>query len=415
MINIKRKKDCVGCDACVQICPKQCITMVEDDQGFSYPSVDLKQCIDCGLCEKVCPVINQSSEEKPINVYAAINNNNFVLSQSSSGGVFYALAKAVIDDGGVVFGARFDKNWMVIHDYTEVTEGIGDFQTSKYVQSKVGESYKKAKEFLNCGRRVLFSGTPCQIAGLGRYLKKDYGSQLLKVDFVCHGVPSPGIWRTYIDSVTRLIAAKNNTAFQYELSGGKPAITRINFRDKRLGWKKFGFSVQAEVCNGDKKPYFQSTFNKSEEKEVLFEPYYDNIYMLGFLRDLYLRPACYSCPAKCGKSHSDLTLADFWGIENTYPELYTDKGVSLVLVNTVWGANNLHSLPILVSEVTYEDGLANNPAIEKSAIMPNKYNYFWKTYHKCGLLAINKTLNPNFSKKVYWKLGRIVEKMLKIH
>ena len=175
MIDIIDKKDCVGCNACVQRCPKQCITMHEDEQGFLYPKVDLSLCIHCDLCEKVCPIINQAQPREPLETFAAKNPDDKVRMTSSSGGIFFALAKNIIEEGGVVFGAKFNENWEVVHDYAETLEGVKAFQGSKYVQSRIGDTFRQAEEFLKAGRKVMFTGTPCQIAALGLFLRKDFG------------------------------------------------------------------------------------------------------------------------------------------------------------------------------------------------------------------------------------------------
>ena len=200
MISIKDKKKCCGCSACVQRCPKQCINFREDNEGFRYPYIDTDKCINCGLCEKVCPIINQYNEKVPTKVYAAINTNEKIRMQSSSGGIFTYIATKVIEEKGVVFGARFDKNWEVKHDFTENIEGLSAFRGSKYMQSRIEDNYLKVEKFLKDGRKVLFSGTPCQIAGLKRYLKKNY-ENLLTIDIICHGVPSPKIWRLYLNEI----------------------------------------------------------------------------------------------------------------------------------------------------------------------------------------------------------------------
>lgn len=170
MIEIVEKSDCVGCEACVQRCPKQCIVMKEDAEGFLYPQIDIEKCIDCGLCERVCPVINQGEPRKPLVAYAAKNQDESVRLSSSSGGVFTALAEYVIAQGGVVFGARFDESWNVVHDYVETIEGLSAFRGAKYVQSRIGQSFLRAETFLKQGRMVLFSGLPCQITGLKKIL-----------------------------------------------------------------------------------------------------------------------------------------------------------------------------------------------------------------------------------------------------
>ncbi len=200
MINIIDKQDCCGCWACVQVCPRQCISMHEDEEGFLYPKVDVSACMACGLCDKVCPEINQSKPKRPQNVYAAINPDNAIREQSSSGGIFTMLAERTIESGGVVFGARFDEKWDVVHDYTETVDGLAAFRGSKYVQSRIGECYRQAGQFLKAGREVMFSGTPCQIAGLKKYLQREYDN-LLAVDVVCHGVPSPKVRRVYLKDI----------------------------------------------------------------------------------------------------------------------------------------------------------------------------------------------------------------------
>ena len=200
MIEIRDKHACCGCEACVQICPKQCISFEEDAEGFRYPSIDRTICIDCGLCEKVCPVLNQSVPMMPLVVYAAQNKNKEELLHSSSGGIFILLAKEILKKNGVVFGAKFDDKWNVVHAFAESEETVKAFMGSKYVQSRIGNTYSEAKKFLDSGRQVLFSGTPCQIVGLKRYLRKDYDN-LLTVDIICHGVPSPKAWHRYLDEI----------------------------------------------------------------------------------------------------------------------------------------------------------------------------------------------------------------------
>lgn len=190
MIIITDKHNSCGCGACVQRCPRQCITMHSDKEGFAYPVVDTKLCTNCGLCEMVCPVINQQPEQAPIATYAAINSDQAVREESSSGGIFTLLAEETINNGVVVFGAAFNDKWQVAHTYANEINDIKKFRGSKYVQSDICGSYSVAEKFLKEGKEVLFSGTPCQIAGLKRFLRKEY-KNLKTIDFICHGVPSP--------------------------------------------------------------------------------------------------------------------------------------------------------------------------------------------------------------------------------
>lgn len=378
MINIAVKSKCTGCSACVQKCPKQCISLEEDSEGFRYPKVKLSVCIDCGLCEKVCPVLQQDKPRNPEIVYAAKNSNLSTRLASSSGGIFALLAETILRQNGVVFGARFDKEWNVIHDYTESLNGLSVYLGSKYVQSKIGNTYKQAELFLKEGRKVLFSGTPCQIVGLKKYLRKDYDT-LLTVDFVCHGVPSPMIWRDYLNEKIRPLGVDGRNMVSQLSLKDLPVITGISFRDKRYGWKKFGFSVRAKSASkADKNLVSQSV--EVTDKTLLYEPHKANLYMKGFLKNLYLRPSCYACPAKCGKSGADYTLADFWGASTYVGDFDDDKGLSAVLVykNKV----NIESLDMAFKVVGLNDILSQNPAVIKSSRMKGGRDQFFQHYNR---------------------------------
>ena len=347
MIDIKNKQDCCGCSACAQRCPKQCISMQMDNEGFLYPQVDISKCIDCHLCEKVCPVINQYEARTPLNVYAAKNSDDEVRHQSSSGGIFTLLAEQTIKDGGVVFGACWDKEWNVKHDCVDNISDLYRFRSSKYLQSVIGDSYLKAEHFLKTGRKVMFTGTPCQIAGIKHFLRKEYDN-LLTVEVICHSVPSPGVWQQYL--TTRLHTLKWN----------KSDIRNISFRDKKTGWKTYSFVIENE--NGN----------------ILTELSSKNAFMRGFLADLYTRPSCHACPAKQLRSGSDITLGDFWGIESLMPEIDDDKGVSAIIVNTDKGKQVLHNINVELHEVQYNELTTRNPALVKSFHKTPKRTEFFK-------------------------------------
>lgn len=344
MIEITRKEDCAGCWACVQRCPKRCISMHEDNEGFLYPTADAALCIDCGLCEKVCPVINQAEKREPKAAYAATNREDAIRLKSSSGGIFSALSEEVVRQGGVVFGARFDKQWEVVHDWADTSEKLTPFRCSKYVQSRIGDSYVQAEKFLKEGRTVLFSGTPCQIAGLRLFLRKTY-ENLLLVDIICHGVPSPGVWRDYLNA-----ELKHRCGFE-----STSAITSISFRDKSTGWKSYSFTYTVKTPSGG-------------ELRVS-EPGSRNTFMRGFLMDLYLRPSCDACPAKHLKSGSDLTLGDYWGLEQTHPELDDNKGMCALMVNTGKGARWVAEISgtMQLTSTPFSDIARYNPSLFHSS------------------------------------------------
>lgn len=346
MITITDKSQCCGCSACVQRCPKQCITMAEDNEGFLYPQVDTSKCVDCHLCEKVCPVISQDEARTPLEVYAAKNSDDDIRLKSSSGGIFTLLAEQTIKGGGVVFGACWDKDWNVKHDYIDNISDLQRFRSSKYLQSVIGDNYLKAEQFLKTGRKVMFTGTPCQIAGLKHFLRKEYDN-LLAVEIICHSVPSPGVWQQYL--TTRLHTLKWN----------KSDIRNISFRDKKTGWKTYSFVIENKDGN---------SFIELSSK---------NAFMRGFLADLYTRPSCHACPAKQLRSGSDLTLGDFWGIESLMPEIDDDKGVSAIIVNSDKGKQVLHNINVELYEVQYDELTTRNPALVKSfPITPKRIEFF---------------------------------------
>lgn len=336
MIQITDKKRCCGCSACATRCPRHCITMNVDAEGFFYPEVNEAECIQCGLCEKACPFIEQNEPRYPLSVYAAKNKDEETVRQSSSGGVFTALAEQVISKGGVVFGVRFDKSWQAVFDHTDDIEGLSAFRGSKYVQANVGNAFAEARDFLKAGRQVLFSGTPCQVAALHRFLQRDYDN-LLTVDFICHGVPSPKVWQRYLKEITQ---------------NARHAISDIQFRNKQDGWKRFNFVIDYDEASDH---YHLSSWHK------------ENHYMRIFLNDVILRPSCYDCNAKGGRSGSDMTIADFWGIAHWHPELDDDKGINALLINTSKGTAFLNQCELNKWESSREKVLSSNPALIRSA------------------------------------------------
>ena len=399
MINIVNKSFCCGCAACVQICPKKCISLTEDKEGFLYPIVDKAICIDCGLCEKVCPYLTEGIERNPKVVYAAKHSNEDIRLHSSSGGVFTLLAEKIINDGGVVFGVRFDDKWEVEFAYSETIDGLSVFRGSKYVQARVGNAFIDAERFLKDGRKVLFSGTPCQVKGLLQYLRKGY-ENLLTVDFVCHGVPSPKVWRLYLKEEVKKLARQGDAGKNTVLSSKiMPTIKGISFRDKSSGWKKYSFALK-----------LTKVLAEGEKNSVLHtNKFYENPFMQAFLSDLILRPSCYKCPAKSGKSGSDITIGDFWGIEHIKPEIDDDKGVSLVMVHNEDKINSIKSIE--KSGVAYGDAVKYNPAVVKSVGYPIYRNLFFRILSKTGIFSHSldacQSMNPikRARRVIFRKLG----------
>ena len=325
-INDILKSECTGCCACFSICPVRCIEMIEDNEGFQYPVIDEKKCVKCLKCKNICPLFFNQRTIYPLHMYAAKNNDEEIRKNSSSGGVFSLFAENTIKKEGIIFGARFNGSWEVVHDCTETIEGLKEFYGSKYVASIIGDTYKKTKEFLENDKDVLFSGTPCQIAGLKSFLQKDYNN-LICIDFICHGVPSPLVWREYLKELITLNLSHK--------------IHKINFRDKKTGWKNFSTSFEF--------------YDKEDNIYILSESHFENTYFTGFLCDIYLRPSCYNCPVKPLKSGADITIGDYWGIENILPKYDDNMGVSIILINTNNGLKYFENLSLNYIETTNKD------------------------------------------------------------
>ena len=382
MISITEKENCTGCYACKNICPQGCINLKNDSEGFWYPQVNTDLCNDCGLCEKVCPILHKRYIDNAPKAYACYSKNEKIRLESSSGGIFTLIAEQVIDKSGVVFGARFDDGFNVIHDYVESKADLKEFRGSKYVQSKIGDTYKQVKYFLNQGKLVLFSGTPCQIAGLKSFLQKEYDN-LLCIDIVCHGVPSPKVWERYI-------------SYQENRTGA--SVKRIAFRRKDEGWKRFCVSF---LFNNDTE--YLETFKK-------------DLYMQAFLKNICLRPSCYACNFKTLHRQSDITLADFWGIQNLLPEMDDDKGISLVFINSARGESVFEQIKdkIFYKEVDINEAVAYNlAAIESVEKNPKRDKFFEELDQLPFDELVKKYCSDGISVKVKRKLKITVRSILK--
>ena len=382
MINIDDKTICSGCSACVNLCPQKCMFMETDKMGFSYPVVNIIKCVDCGLCEKICPGLKKVADgkNKQLIVYAAQNTDEKMRMASSSGGLFATFAQYIISQGGVVFGAAFNNTFRSVHHIAvQTTQELYKVQGSKYVQSDVESSYRLARDFLDQGKKVLFSGTLCQIEGLKAFLHKEY-ENLYLLDIVCYGVPSPGVWNEYVDFLEKKYHGRT---------------IGVAFRDKRKGWKDYVVSIKFD--NG--KEYINS---RSED-----------LYMRGFLHDYYLRPACYQCNFKSLNRGSDITLGDLWGIEKIVPKLDDDKGTSLVMISSAKGKELFENVVsnIVCQTVLIEDVVKYNPAIENNFhSLDRNCQAFEKTF---GSKPIATLLNQYCSSSIFKKMIRKIKRVLK--
>lgn len=317
---------CTGCRACEQLCPKQCISMKSNKEGFLTAEIDENVCIHCGLCQKRCPQNNMPDKHNPIKVLAVRYKKDKELKNSASGGAFVALAHQILEQNGVVFGAAYGEDWKVGHIAVRKEEDLYKLQGSKYVQCDTLHTYSEVKTLLSEGKKVLFSGTPCQIGGLRGFLRKDYDN-LFTVDLICHGVASPKLFQKYIEWLGKETKGK---------------ILYYNFRDKSGGW---GLGYKAK------------TKTKTKTKTANLDPYYYH-----FLKGDTYRECCYRCRYCTQERISDMTVGDYWGIEREHPKFYSTKGVSVMLLNTEKALNCFEQAKSMfyIQESTFKQASRNN-------------------------------------------------------
>jgi coenzyme F420-reducing hydrogenase beta subunit len=357
------------------------------EEGFDYPVANPDRCLGCGKCDSVCPVKNQGASAEPLTAMA-VRCEDYV-GGSSSGGVFPALAKVVTDEGGLVFGAVMERDLIVGHAEAETMEEVQKMRGSKYVQSDPYSSYMDAEQYLKDGRKVLFTGTPCQIAGLKRYLSKDYDN-LLTVDTACHGVPGPGLWEMYTQSL------KARTQSE---------ITCVRFRDKSSGWRHYTMT-----CIG---PDGQVVRSVSAEEDP---------YMALFMQGMTLRPSCYRCPSRGGRSCSDLTFSDLWSVASSAPQLNDDKGVSGVLVNSEKGADLLSGIQLeTILKVPVSAVKAENSGFAEETAIPEKRAEFFQGLGVAGVnvyshmksYVVRKPLHERICRSVRSAVSSIKRRVIK--
>lgn len=361
MIDIINKSECTGCTACKNICPHSAIDMFEDHEGFRYPHVNLNSCVNCGVCNIICPLPKRDAVLKDSNVLNAYvahyKNNDNIWYESSSGGAFTAITNYIFDNNGIVYGAVYDDNWNVYHTSSHDSEDAIKFRGSKYVQSNLNDVFKSIKTELNNGRLVLFSGTPCQVAGLNAFLVKPYPN-LLTIDLLCHCVPSPRVFKDYIN---------------YIQSKYKKKIIKINMKDKTLGWNNFQ-TMRLYFEDGT------SIFNIEDTRlwETIFYSY------------TAIRPSCHSCRFSNLNRVGDITIGDYWGVENFHPQYYHHNGASIILVNSSKGKS---IFPVFSKYLQYEetDPIKALPSslVYTTTPHPNRTS-FWKDYDRLSFYTLCK-------------------------
>lgn len=365
-----KKEKCCGCGACMNACPQKAISMQEDEYGFLYPQIDTNACIKCGACKRVCNFQYKTEENAPIQTFAACAKSEGVLKKSASGGAFSVLAIAILSKGGVVFGAAFDKTWRVCHIGIGSVEKLYKLQGSKYVQSNVGTTYQQVKRMLKEGRTVLYSGTPCQIAGLYGYLGKN-DPNLLTVDLICHGVPNQRMFLDYLKTFGE--------------------IEYFTFRDKSLGWGING----GVMIKGKKKKQkiWQST----------------SAYLYYFSQGFIYRESCYQCKYACQHRPSDITVGDYWGIEKQHPDhlgkngFDTKKGISVIIANTEKGAEAIRECTqyIDLKESAFEKAAAGNAQLIRPTVKKPQRQEILDLYAKHGWGAVAERFKKNMGIKRY--------------
>ena len=378
------KEECTGCTACYSICPVNAIKMEQDDEGFFYPVVDQKVCIHCGKCKKVCAQKYLRQESEPIKIYAVKCKNDTIRMNSSSGGSFTMLAEWTERQRGVIYGAAFDDKFQVKHYRAENRSEWKKFCYSKYVQSELEETFKQIKTDLLDGRNVLFTGTPCQVEGVNRYLQGVDTAKLITCDIVCHGVPSPKVWSDYLLYIQR----------KYRTS-----IKKVNFRDKsETGWHNSILTISGK-----------------KNKTLVKEGQSENVFFQLFFRHLILRPACYRCLYANFNRPGDITLGDCWGIEKNYAQFDDDKGVSLLMCNTKKGNEIWEKVRDGADYfiITKEECL--QPNLHQPSSKPLNREEFWSMYKQYGFKRTGKKMKLlpiSIMDRIGFKQEKLIRKLI---
>ena len=377
-LKIQKINNCSGCTSCLNACPKQAIIMIENNEGFQYPIINKEKCSKCRLCEKVCPIINNKiSNYEPI-AYAAYNKDEETRKKSSSGGIFSLISEKIIQDNGIVYGALIDFKKKVRHVRIDNINNLDKLRGSKYVQSYLGNIFLDVRKDLTEGKKVLFTGTPCQIEGLKSFLQKEY-ENLYTQDIICHGVPSPKVFKKYLTE-------QKNSRF---------IIDKVEFRNKDNGWKKFNIKI---------------TF---QNKKNYVKPFNKDIYMKLFLNNLCLRKSCYNCSFKKYNRNSDITLADLWGSDHIVPKMDNNNGLSLVIINSDKGKKIFENIEGKTEkiEINLMKALKYNSSMLNSVVMPKHRERFFNKLDAISLKKIDKKYNRK--SKIAVILNKIKKKIKK--
>ena len=348
---LAEKGRCVGCGSCAAACRNNCIQMCVDEEGFRYPKIDEETCMHCNACVERCPALRMPETAEQAIAYAAKNKDESIRKASSSGGVFTALAENMLGKGGAVCAAKYRDDFSAVHDFAFTSADLACFRGAKYVQSDMESCFPQIEALLLQKRPVLFMGTPCQVSALSAYLGTEFPNLLL-VDTICHGVPSPAVWQAYIME-------------RRKTDAGGSEIQSINLRSKSSGWSKYSYSVEIQYKNGTR-------YSVPQDQDP---------FMKGFVQNLYLRPSCAACTFKGNARKSDITLGDFWGIWDLYPEFDDNKGTSLVILNSKKGTRIWEEVCGEFDSIAVElhDALRKNPsAVSAAQPCPKRDVFFAK-------------------------------------
>lgn len=373
-ILFEKKADCCGCGACVSVCPKNAIGMKEDEAGFTFPVIDESLCVNCGLCKRVCAFQNVDETNTPLKTWAAAAKDKDKLKSSASGGVFFTLAESVIKENGCAVGAAFGDKFNVEHIVVQSSEELCRLQGSKYTQSSTEFIFREVKEKLSSGTKVLFSGCPCQVAGLKAYLGKKYDN-LLTIDLICHGVPSNKAFRDYIEAFSKK---------------KKVSVRGFTFRDKSMGWGINGSAL---------------TDNNISMKI----PASDSSYIYYFKSGMIYRENCYTCKYACENRPGDITIGDYWGIEKAHPEFIGKNGineadgVSVVIANTEKGVKVMeeNSGQFDLIESDFGKAANGNAQLRHPTAYSPKREELIKLYTESGWGAVDKRFEKNMGLRRY--------------